>query len=73
MKARRILLAALVIAWALTPLALYFTALAPSLVHSGHRRVALACFVGSVAWFAMWLRALPAPQVPCVQTPGLQP
>lgn len=60
MIALRLLLALLVLAWASAPLAIYFGHLARVLVHSGHPAMAIACLAGTVTWFAVSLRALPA-------------
>lgn len=63
MKALRFLLALLVLAIALAPFVMHVSTWAPHLVQAGYRRVAVASLAGCVAWFALWLRALPAPQV----------
>lgn len=60
MMALRILLALLVLALALAPMALHMTVVAPQLVVAGHRSMAVVSLIGAVAWFALWLRALPS-------------
>ena len=59
MAALRILLVLLLVAVALAPFALHVGVWAPELVQTGHRRMAVASLIGSVAWFALWVQALP--------------
>jgi hypothetical protein len=66
MKALRILAFLLVLAVALAPMVLHFSVIAPLLVHHGQRHVAVISLVGAVAWYALWLRALPSFSVPQV-------
>jgi hypothetical protein len=55
----RALLFILLLAIALMPLAGHFALWALPLVRSGHRGVALLSLLGAVAWFTLWLHALP--------------
>lgn len=59
----RLLLVLVLLAVALAPMAMHFVVWAPALVRAGHNRVAVASIVGAVAWFALWVQALPPVRV----------
>lgn len=63
MAAVRILLIALLLTVALTPLVLHFSVWGPELLREGHVRVAVASIIGAVSWAWLCMRALPAPKV----------
>lgn len=60
MAALRIVLVLVLLAVALVPMGLHLGVVAPLLVATGHRAMAVVSLVGAVAWFALCLRALPA-------------
>lgn len=55
----RIVLVLLLLGVALAPIGLHVSVVAPLLVKAGHRAMAVCSLVGAVAWFALWLQALP--------------
>lgn len=59
MAALRLLLVLVLLAVALAPVGLHLGVIAPLLVQSGHRAMAVVSLVGAVAWFALWLRVMP--------------
>ncbi|RZJ01393.1 MAG: hypothetical protein EOP39_23610, partial [Rubrivivax sp.] len=56
----RLLWALAVLAFALAPIVLHHSLIGPLLAGSGHRGVAVLSLLGAVAWFVLWLRALPS-------------
>jgi hypothetical protein len=56
----RVLLGLLVMLVALAPMGLHMAVIGPALAHAGYRGMAVLSLVGAVAWYTLWLRALPS-------------